>query len=82
MLLGAIFQDSLQSPKGVGPFCEIQDGTKAHFEVVPWHFGWDPIAVSPVVGKLETRLQEDEIFAKRIAELAEILAKGRKRIII
>ena len=33
MLLGSISQDSLQNPKGVGPFCEIQDGTKAHFEV-------------------------------------------------
>jgi len=43
-------------------------------------FGWDPIAM--VVGKLETRLREDENFARRITELAKNLAKGRKRILI
>jgi hypothetical protein len=34
------------------------------------------------VGKLESRLQEDENLGRRITELAEKLAKGRKRILI
>jgi len=46
------------------------------------HFGRDPAAISQGVGKLETRLREDEKLGSRITELAEKLAKGRKRILI
>src|SRR4030043_1182145 len=46
------------------------------------HFGRDPVAISQGVGKLETRLREDENLRGRIKELAENLAKGRKRILI
>jgi chromosomal replication initiation ATPase DnaA len=46
------------------------------------HFGRDPVAISQGVGKLETRLREDENLGRRITGLAEKLAKGRKRILI
>ena len=46
------------------------------------HFGRDPVAVSQGVGKLELRLREDGNLRGRINELAEKLAKGRKRILI
>ena len=46
------------------------------------HFGRDPVAISQGVGKLESRLREDENLGRRITELAENLAKGRKRILI
>ena len=46
------------------------------------HFGRDPVAISQGVGKLETRLRGDEHLGNKITELAENLAKGRKRILI
>ena len=46
------------------------------------HFGRDPLAISQGVGKLETRLREDENLGRRITGLAEKLGKGRKRILI
>jgi chromosomal replication initiation ATPase DnaA len=46
------------------------------------HFGRDPVAISQGVGKLESRLREDENLGSRITELADFLAKGRKRILI
>ena len=46
------------------------------------HFGRDPVAISQGVRKLELKLQEDENLRSRINELAESLAKGRKRILI
>ena len=46
------------------------------------HFGRDPVAISQGAGKLESRLREDENLGSRITELAENLAKGRKRILI
>jgi len=49
---------------------------------VAGHFGRDPVAISQGEGKLELRLREDEDLGKRITELAENLAKGRKRILI
>ena len=46
------------------------------------HFGRDPEGISQGVGKLESRLREDENLQGRINELTENLAKGRKRILI
>jgi len=46
------------------------------------HFGRDPVAISQGVGKLESRLREDGNLGSRITELAEKLARGRKRILI
>jgi chromosomal replication initiation ATPase DnaA len=46
------------------------------------HFGRDPVAISQGVGKLESRLREDENLGSRITELAENLTKGRKPILI
>jgi hypothetical protein len=37
------------------------------------HFGRDPVAISQGVGKLESRLREDENLGRRITELAEYL---------
>jgi hypothetical protein len=45
-------------------------------------FGRDPVAISQGVGKLESRLREDENLRDRINDLTENLAKGRKRILI
>jgi len=45
------------------------------------HFGRDPVAISQGVGKLETRLREDEKLESRITGLAENLAKRKKRIL-
>jgi hypothetical protein len=52
------------------------------FKSVAEHFGRDPVAISQGVGKLESRLREDENLRGRINELTENLAKGRKRILI
>jgi len=41
------------------------------------HFGQDPVAISQGVGKLETRLREDEDLGRRITNLAEKLAKEK-----
>jgi chromosomal replication initiation ATPase DnaA len=46
------------------------------------HFGRDPVVISQGVGKLESRLGEDENLRGRINELTENMAKGRKRILI
>ena len=46
------------------------------------HFGRDPVAISQGVGKLESRLREDENMRRRITESAENLTRGRKRILI
>ncbi len=46
------------------------------------HFRRDPVVISQGVGKLESRLREEESLRGRIDELAENLAKGRKRILI
>jgi hypothetical protein len=43
------------------------------------HFGRGPAAISQGVGKLESRWQEDEKLGSRITELAENLAKKRKK---
>jgi hypothetical protein len=45
------------------------------------HFGRGPAAISQGVGKLESRWQEDEKLGSRITELAENLAKERKKLI-
>jgi len=44
--------------------------------------GRDPLTISQGVGKLEGRLWEDEKLGRRITDLAENLAKERKRILI
>ena len=41
------------------------------------HFGRDPLAISQGVGKLETRLREDEDLGRRITNLAEKLANEK-----
>jgi chromosomal replication initiation ATPase DnaA len=56
--------------------------TGCSLKSVAEHFGRDPVAISQGVGKLESRLREDENLGRRITELAENLAKGRKRILI
>jgi len=48
----------------------------------PIPFGRDPVAISQGLGKLESRLWEDENLRGRINKLTENLAKGRKRILI
>ncbi len=46
------------------------------------HFGRDPVAISQGVGKLETRLREDDNLGRRITDLVEKLPKGRTGILI
>jgi hypothetical protein len=56
--------------------------TRHSLKSVAEHFRRDPVVISQGVGKLELRLREEENLRGRINELAENLAKGRKRILI